>query len=113
MSRVAFHDHPTNDAWCATTGPIFVKNATRTGEIAITDWAYNAWGDKYPALRPRTTQIPPRIAKALRLRASSNDMILEGGSIDVNGEGLLLTSEQCLLNKNAIRGATRAEMEQT
>jgi agmatine deiminase len=111
MSRVAFHDHPTNDAWCRDHGPIFVKN-DRTGEIALTDWAYNAWGDKYPPY-DLDNEIPPRIAKALRMRRFVNDMILEGGSIDVNGEGLLLTSEQCLLNVNRNPRRTRAEIEQT
>jgi agmatine deiminase len=110
MSRVMFFDHPTNDAWCRDHGPIFVKN-DRTGEIALTDWAYNAWGDKYPPY-DLDNEIPPRIAKALRMRRFVNDMILEGGSIDVNGEGLLLTSEQCLLNENRNPRLTRAEIEQ-
>jgi agmatine deiminase len=110
MVRVAFHDHPTDDAWCRDHGPIFVKN-DRTGEIAVTDWAYNAWGDKYPPY-DLDNQIPPRIAKRLRLRRFVNDMILEGGSIDVNGEGLLLTSEQCLLNENRNPRLTRAQIEQ-
>jgi hypothetical protein len=47
LNRVTFYNHPTNDAWCRDHGPIFVKN-DRTGEVALTDWKYNAWGDKYP-----------------------------------------------------------------
>ncbi len=110
MSRVTFYDHPTNDAWCRDHGPIFVKN-DRTGEVAVTDWAYNAWGDKYPPY-DLDNQIPPSIARKLKLRRFVNDMILEGGSIDVNGQGLLLTSEQCLLNKNRNPQLTRAQIEQ-
>lgn len=110
MSRVAFFDHPTNDAWCRDHGPIFVKN-DRTGEIALTDWDYNAWGDKYPPY-DLDNEIPPSIARALKLRRFEKKMILEGGSIEVNGEGLLLTSEQCLLNKNRNPSLSKTEIEQ-
>lgn len=109
MSRVIFFDHPTNDAWCRDHGPIFIKN-DRTGEIAVTDWAYNAWGDKYPPY-DLDNQIPARIAGKLKLRRFENDMVLEGGSIDVNGGGLLLTSEQCLLNQNRNPTLGRTEIE--
>lgn len=109
MARVTFYDHPTNDAWCRDHGPIFVKN-DRTGEVALTDWAYNAWGDKYPPY-DLDNEVPPRIARALKLRRFENNMVLEGGSIDVNGRGLLLTSEQCLLNKNRNPHLTREEIE--
>jgi agmatine deiminase len=98
MRRVRFYDHPTNDAWCRDHGPIFVKHM-KTGEIAIIDWGYNAWGGKYPPF-DKDNEIPPSIARKLRMRRFVNDMILEGGSIDVNGEGVLLTSEQCLLHPN-------------
>ncbi|RRJ97297.1 agmatine deiminase family protein [Opitutaceae bacterium TAV4] len=110
MSRVTFYDHPTNDAWCRDHGPIFVKHP-QTGEVALTDWAYNAWGDKYPPY-DLDNQIPPGIARALGLRRFENDMVLEGGSIDVNGDGLLLTSEQCLLNKNRNPRLSREQIEQ-
>ena len=109
MTRVVFHDHPTNDAWCRDHGPIFVKN-DKTGEVAITDWRYNAWGDKYPPY-DLDNEIPPSIARKLKLRRFENDMVLEGGSIDVNGKGLLLTSEQCLLNKNRNPDLTRQQIE--
>ncbi len=109
MSRVTFYDHPTNDAWCRDHGPIFVKN-DKTGEVAITDWAYNAWGDKYPPY-DLDNEIPPSIAKKLKMRRFVNDMVLEGGSIDVNGAGMLLTSEQCLLNENRNPHLTREQIE--
>lgn len=110
MSRVTFYDHPTNDAWCRDHGPIFVKH-TKTGEVALTDWAYNAWGDKYPPY-DLDNEIPPSIEKVTKLRRFVNDMVLEGGSIDVNGQGALLTSEQCLLNKNRNPHLTKEQIEQ-
>lgn len=110
MTRVEFHDYPTNDTWCRDHGPIFVKNR-QTGEVAVTDWDYNAWGGKYPPY-DLDNEIPPRIAKKLKMRRFVKRMILEGGSIDVNGQGLLLTSEQCLLNKNRNPHLARGQIEQ-
>src|SRR5690606_16478442 len=111
LSKVTFYDHPTNDAWCRDHGPIFVKNK-QTGEVAVTDWAFNAWGDKYPPY-DLDNEIPPSIARKLKMRRFVNDMVLEGGSIDVNGKGLLLTSEQCLLNKNRNPHLTREQLERS
>jgi agmatine deiminase len=110
MARVTFYAHPTNDTWCRDHGPIFVKHR-KTGEVAVTDWVFNMWGDKY---RPYDldNRIPGRIAQKLKLRCFVNPMVLEGGSIDVNGEGLLLTSEQCLLNKNRNPRLFRDDIEQ-
>jgi agmatine deiminase len=110
LARVTLYDHPTNDAWCRDHGPIFVKN-DKTGEVALTDWDYNAWGDKYPPY-DLDNKIPPSIAKALGLRRFEKKMVLEGGSIDVNGEGLLLTTEACLLHKNRNPSLTREQIEQ-
>ena len=111
LSRVTFHDHPTDDAWCRDHGPIFVRN-DRTGEVAITDWEFNAWGGKYPAFAS-DNQIPQRVAEVLGLRRFSPGIVLEGGSIDVNGAGLLLTSEACLLNPNRNPELSREQIEQT
>jgi agmatine deiminase len=109
MARVVFYNHPTNDTWCRDYGPIFVRQA-QTGEVAVTDWVHNAWGGKYPPY-DLDNQIPPRIAQRLKLRRFENDMVLEGGSIEVNGCGLLLTSEQCLLNRNRNPLLTRRQIE--
>ena len=110
LSRVTFYNHPTDDAWCRDHGPIFVKN-DMTGEVALTDWKYNAWGDKYPPYA-NDNRIPPRIARALGLRRFEKKMVLEGGSIDVNGQGLLLTTEACLLNPNRNPSLSREQIEQ-
>lgn len=109
LARVTFYNHPTNDAWCRDHGPIFVRN-DRTREIAVTDWVHNAWGGKYPPYG-LDNRIPPSVARKLKLRRFENDMVLEGGSLDVNGQGLLLTSEQCLLNKNRNPHLFREEIE--
>jgi agmatine deiminase len=109
MANVEFHANPTNDAWCRDHGPIFVRSR-RTGKVAVTDWTYNAWGGKYPPF-DKDNRIPSRIARALGLRRFTNRMVLEGGSIDVNGRGLLLTTEACLLNPNRNPGLAREEIE--
>jgi agmatine deiminase len=108
MANVAFFNHPTDDAWCRDHGPIFIRSR-RTGEVALTDWAFNAWGGKYP--HARDNRIPARIGRALGLRRFANPMVLEGGSIDVNGRGLLLTTEACLLNPNRNPRLGREEIE--
>lgn len=111
MARVRFYNHPTNDAWCRDHGPIFVKN-DRTGEVAVTDWVHNAWGGKYPPYDLDNT-IPPKIAARFKLRRFEHAMILEGGSLDVNGHGDLLTTESCLLNPNRNPHLSRVQIERT
>jgi agmatine deiminase len=110
MKRVQFFNHPTNDAWCRDHGPIFVKHK-RTGEVALTDWDFNAWGRKYSPF-DADDAVPAHVAQTLGLRRFVRRMVLEGGSIDTNGSGLLLTTEACLLNPNRNPSLTRAEIEQ-
>ncbi len=108
--RVQLFDHPHNDVWCRDHGPIFVKHHA-TGETAITDWGFNAWGGKFPPW-DLDDAIPGRIAMALGKRAFTQDMILEGGAIEVNGTGQLLTTEAVLLNPNRNPHLGREEIEQ-
>jgi agmatine deiminase len=109
--NVFFHYHPTNDAWCRDHGPIFVQREAG-GEIdeAILDWGYNAWGGKYPPY-DLDDVIPSRIAEECGIPVYHPDMILEGGSIDVNGRGTLLTTEACLLNPNRNPQLDREQIE--
>jgi agmatine deiminase len=109
MGNVEFFGHPTNDLWCRDNGPIFVRN-DRTGEVALTDWEFNSWGGKHPPF-DLDNALPGRIAGALSLRRFRSRMVLEGGSIDVNGRGLLLTTEACLLNRNRNPELGRAQIE--
>lgn len=110
-TRVFFHRHPTDDAWCRDHGPIFVERRERgrVGQL-ILDWGYNAWGGKYPPYE-QDDVVPTRIAAELGMPVIEPGMVLEGGSIDVNGAGTLLTTEQCLLNPNRNPERSRDEIE--
>jgi agmatine deiminase len=110
LSRIKLFRHPINDTWCRDHGPIFVKN-DRTGEVAVVDWVFNAWGGKYSPSAD-DNEVPKRVAEALGFRRFSTGMVLEGGSIDVNGQGLLLTTEACLLNPNRNPKLSRGLIEQ-
>ena len=105
---VAFHHFPTNDAWCRDHGAIFVQDDA--GQLAAVDCGFNAWGGKYPPW-DLDDAIPARMAAALGLQRFEGGMILEGGSIDVNGAGTVLTTEQCLLNDNRNPALSRADIE--
>src|SRR5207302_521783 len=96
--RITFYEIPTNEPWCRDHGPIFL---TRQAEprLAVVDWDYNGWGNKYPPYNLDEI-VPTRVAETLGLPVFYPGMILEGGSIEVNGSGALLTSEACLLNPN-------------
>jgi agmatine deiminase len=109
MANVEFFDHLTNDAWCRDHGPIFVRSG-RTGKVAVTDWKFNSWGGKYPPYA-LDNRVPARVARALGFRRFASRMVLEGGSIDVNGAGLLLTTEACLLNRNRNPRLGRSQIE--
>jgi agmatine deiminase len=109
---VQFHHHPTNDAWCRDHGPIFVQRETASGrrEEVIVDWGFNAWGGKYPPFDSDDV-VPTRIARRFGIKVVSPGIVMEGGSIDVNGRGTLLTTESCLLNPNRNPGLTREQIE--
>jgi agmatine deiminase len=98
LENVSFYLHPTNDAWCRDHGPAFLLNK-QTGEKAIVDWGYNAWGDKYPPY-DLDDVIPTRIGEALGLKVFNPGIVMEGGSVEFNGKGTLLTTTACLLNEN-------------
>ena len=117
-SRVKFHLWPTNRIWIRDSGPIFIKNSH---SVALTNWRFNAWA-KYPDWK-HDNQLPNRIAKKLKLQQfvpiaecnrKPHHVVLEGGSIDVNGQGLLLTTEECHMSKVQQRnpGLTKRDLEQ-
>lgn len=99
MNRVRFFTHPTNDAWCRDHGPAFLINETAAQPKIIVDWNYNAWGNKYPPY-DLDDRIPTLIASVYEIPVLYPDIIMEGGSVDFNGKGTLITSESCLLNPN-------------
>ncbi len=108
--RVELYDHPNDDVWCRDHGPLFVKHR-ETGEIAVTDWGFNGWGDKFGPYE-QDDQIPSRIAETLGLPRFVGGMILEGGSIEQNSLGQLLTTEAVLLNPNRNPHLSREEIEE-
>ena len=108
--HVQLFDHSHNDVWCRDHGPIFVKHGI-SGEVAVTDWEFNAWGGKFPPW-DLDNAIPEKIATALGKRIFKGGMILEGGAIEINGAGQLLTTEAVLLNPNRNPLLCREEIEQ-
>jgi agmatine deiminase len=98
LNKIEFFKFPTNDAWCRDHGPAFLINP-ETKEKAIVDWNYNAWGNKYPPY-DLDDVIPTKIAKHFNLPVYHPGIVMEGGSVDFNGKGTLITSTACLLNKN-------------
>jgi agmatine deiminase len=126
--NVFFHHIPTNESWCRDHGPAFVvkplsrdrrTHPPKTGErrrhrggyaTAIVDWGFNAWGGKYPPY-DSDDAVPTRIAEKLNLPVFYPRIVMEGGAIDVNGAGTLLTTTDCLLNKNRNPHLSKAEVE--
>jgi agmatine deiminase len=131
LARVHFHHWPTDRVWLRDSGPIFVKKIRDTSDdeenLAITNWKFNAWA-KYDNWR-KDDQIPHHVAKLYNLpeikpevalaNGKLHRLVLEGGSIDTNGAGVLLTTEECLLSEIQQRNPglgdesqTRAQLEQ-
>ena len=109
LGKVEFFDFPTNDAWCRDHGPAFLINP-QTKEKVIVDWGYNAWGDKYPPY-DLDDVIPTKIADHFGLPVYHPGIVMEGGSVDFNGKGTLITSTACLLNKNRNPHLNRQQIE--
>jgi agmatine deiminase len=99
LERVKFYLHPTNDAWCRDHGPAFLLRDNAVDPKVILDWNINAWGGKYPPY-DLDDVIPTRIGEALGLPVFHPGIIMEGGSVDFNGAGTVMTSKSCLLNPN-------------
>src|SRR5688572_26222891 len=109
-SHVTFHQIPINEPWCRDHGPIFVTRSEAPKLLAL-DWDYNAWGCKYPPFDD-DDYVPTAIAEKFGLPVEYPGMILEGGSIDVNGKGLVLTTRSCLLNPNRNPELSQQDIEQ-
>ncbi len=129
--NLVFHKIKTVDTWIRDYGPIFLKKfagdggrrpsrraeseserttAGRTRESAFTKWIFNAWGGKYADLAT-DTGVVDRTPYFKNFKRFDTGIILEGGSIDVNGKGTLLTTEQCLLNKNRNKHLSKKQIE--
>jgi agmatine deiminase len=106
--NIRFHRVATVDSWIRDYGPNFLVN--ERGELAFNDWRFNAWGNKYEALK-QDDSIPQRLESFLNAPRFQPCIVMEGGSIEVNGAGCVLTTEQCLLNPNRNPELSRAELE--
>jgi agmatine deiminase len=91
-----FHAIPFGDIWVRDTAPVFMHDAS--GSVVASRFAFNGWGGKYEL--PHDAEVSARVALAAGLRTVTHDLVLEGGSIEVDGDGTVLTSRQCLLNPN-------------
>lgn len=112
LDAVRFHLTPTDDAWCRDHGPIYVvRDVNGRRERAINDWGYNAWGGKYLPC-DNDDVVPTRIAEEMGEVLFNPGIVMEGGSIDVNGRGTLITTEACLLNPNRNPHLNQAQIEQ-
>ena len=113
--NVFFHFIKTNESWCRDHGPAFVvKRSEVRGQksaLAIVDWAFNAWGGKYPPYDDDDA-VPTRIAEELKLPMFYPKIVMEGGSVEFNGAGTVLTTTDCLLNKNRNPKLSKAQIEQ-
>ncbi|GAA3955310.1 agmatine deiminase family protein [Chitinophaga oryziterrae] len=107
--KVEFFLHPTNDAWCRDHGPAFLINPSEKKKV-IVDWNYNAWGGKYPPF-DKDDIIPTLIADHFKLPVYHPGIIMEGGSVEFNGKGTLLTSACCLLNENRNPHLNKEQLE--
>jgi len=110
VSKVEFYFHPTNDAWCRDHGPSFLINPNATQKKVIVDWNYNSWGNKYPPF-DLDDIIPTLIGKAFQLPVFYPGIIMEGGSVEFNGKGTILTSTACLLNPNRNPHLNQSQIE--
>ena len=111
LSLVEFFFHPTNDAWCRDHGPAFLINPSAEQQKVIVDWNYNAWGNKYPPF-DLDDVIPTLIGKHYNIPVFNPGIIMEGGSVEFNGKGTLMTSTACLLNKNRNPQLNQGQIEE-
>lgn len=111
LANVHFHHFPAHEPWCRDHGPIFLtRESGGRRERAVVDWDYNAWGGKYPPY-DLDDAVPRHVAKFRGLPLFSPGIVMEGGSIEVNGAGTLLTTEACLLNPNRNPHLNKGEIE--
>ncbi len=109
LSQVVFFQIATEDAWIRDYGPTFVVEPT-SHQMAMVKWTFNAWGGKYDDLL-NDDRIPYELNRSAGLPMFEAGIVLEGGSIEVNGTGTVLTTEQCLLNKNRNPDLSRGQIE--
>lgn len=111
LKNVEFFYHQTDDAWCRDHGPAFLINPAAENKKVIIDWGYNAWGGKYPPF-DQDDIIPTLIGDALNIPVFHPGIVMEGGSVEFNGDRTILTSTCCLLNANRNPQLTQGQIEE-
>jgi len=111
LTQLEFYFNPSNDAWCRDHGPAFLVNPNATQKKVIVDWNFNAWGGKYPPF-DLDDVIPTKIGAHFNIPVYHPGIIMEGGSVEFNGQGTILTSKSCLLNQNRNPHLTQEQIEQ-
>jgi agmatine deiminase len=111
LEKVSFYLHPTNDAWCRDHGPAFLIKPGAEIPKVIVDWGYNAWGGKYPPF-DLDDKVPSLIGHHFNIPVFHPGIVMEGGSVEFNGKGTLLTSTACLLNPNRNPHLNQDQIEQ-
>jgi agmatine deiminase len=109
-TKIELFIHPSNDVWCRDHGPAFIVNPNLSKKKAIVNWGFNAWGGKYPF--ELDNEIPEKISKYFNIDIYRPGIIMEGGSVDFNGAGTLITTTACLLNKNRNPHLSVSEIEE-
>lgn len=109
MQQIQFHLNPTNDTWCRDHGPAFLVNQGTEIPIVIVNWEYNGWGGKYSA--ELDNRIPLKIASDMNVPVYSPGIVMEGGSVDFNGSGTLITTTSCLLHTNRNPDLSKQQIE--
>lgn len=96
LDKIRFHRIPLNDVWFRDNGPLFIRN--REGRVALTDWEFNAWGEKY---RPwdDDNRAPQAVADTLGMKRFAAPYVMEGGSLELNSQSVCLTTASCLLSQ--------------
>lgn len=110
MDRIVCYLNPTNDAWCRDHGPAFLVNPSALFSRVIVSWNYNAWGNKYP--HDLDDKIPMLVGQYLDVPVLYPGIVMEGGAVEVNGRGTLLTTTACLLHENRNPGLFQHEIEE-
>jgi agmatine deiminase len=111
VDNVTLLQIPTVDVWIRDYGPTFVTRDATDQPLAFNDWIFNGWGGKYQGYQD-DDHVAREIAALLKVPVFDHQIVLEGGSIEVNGRGICLTTEQCLLNRNRNAHLTRPQIEQ-
>jgi agmatine deiminase len=111
LLQIEFYFNPSNDAWCRDHGPAFLINPKAEQKKVIVDWNFNAWGGKYPPF-DLDDVIPTKIGAHFNIPVYHPGIIMEGGSVEFNGKGTILTSKSCLLNQNRNSHLSQEEIEQ-